>query len=152
MNIAKCCYCALAVITIPFQTAPCLESVNNLVEKIRLYYKENFYLPLNSDENKATSFTLLYDFIDTAVLSKFGTTATLLVVTYALAMSAIRIDFLLALVGATGGTVISFLFPTLVYCKLYPEEEYKTTRSIAIVMTVISITSGVFYIVSLILR
>ena len=141
----------LAIIAIPFQTRPCLESIASLVEKLQLYYKEHYYLPLNSEENIPTT-TIFFNLVDTLLFTKAGTTTALLVITYTMAFFGIRIDFVLALVGATGGMITSFLLPTLVYCKLYHEDEFKLTRQIAYLMTCIGILSGVFYILSLILR
>ena len=151
VNLGKFCYCALAILAIPFQTQPCLESIAALTEKFKNYYKENYYLPLNNEDEKPTSF-VLFNIVDTLMLTKEGSTTMLLFITYSLAYFAIRLDFVLALVGATGGMITSFLLPTLVYWKLFPEDEFRGTRIIALVMTIVGLLSGVFYILSLVLR
>jgi amino acid permease len=71
-----------------------------------------------------------------STLKFISITIGILVATYIVAMTMTKLDLVLAFVGSTGSTAISFILPALFYLKLHQDQPWTTSKIVAALLGV----------------
>lgn len=147
-KVGKYALVLMVALSYPLMFHPCRISINNMVHWIELEYKQAYpdeTQPLLADETHSVTTTIAEEtevpFSDKKFLIL---TILLLAASYGLALSIKSFEFILALVGATGSTLICFILPGLFGFKLFESQKEKSWSLALSVFGVLVMVTSVF--------
>ncbi|KAI8138899.1 transmembrane amino acid transporter protein-domain-containing protein [Fennellomyces sp. T-0311] len=74
-----------------------------------------------------------------STIKHFVMTTAILIGTYVIAMAVGQLDLVLAFVGSTGSTTVSFILPGLFYYKLHDNEPWHFPKIVSVILTVFGV-------------
>lgn len=108
----------LVLLSYPLQCHPCRASMDKVLSARSMRIAGNKVPPPPS------------------TLKFISLTIGILIATYIVAMTMTKLDLVLAFVGSTGSTAISFILPSLFYLKLHQDQPWTTSKVVAALLGV----------------
>ncbi|KAK9694661.1 hypothetical protein K7432_013341 [Basidiobolus ranarum] len=138
LTIGRFALVILVMFSYPLQAHPCRASIDKVMNVL---FNTNLEVPqFEEEEEDGKSDTLARKHVYEISNYRFFTITPLIIVsTYLIAISVSQLDLVLAFVGSTGSTAISFILPGLFYSKIHQNDPWNITRVAAAVLFVYGI-------------